>query len=41
METEEQKICYRLAPIEQDAFERDNGLLSAWRGPEQDRIVML
>ena len=41
VETEEYKLKYHLCPIRRDQFERDNGLLTAWRGPSQDRIVLL
>ena len=41
VETEEQKIQYRLNPIFRTVEDRANGFIPAWRGPECDRIVML
>ena len=41
VETEEQKLQYKLTPIFRSETDSENGHLPNWCGPEQDRIVML
>ena len=41
VETVEQDLQYYLSPMFRDDVDRENGSIPAWRGPEQDRIVLL